>query len=276
LAAEPDINATHALTLTVKADTPKAYREYIFRKQGAFSTISGVESGLEKKALRFTAFGDTPDSVEVFVNGVQRKLGADPEDFQVFVDTTSLAPPNTILFNTLIDQPGTAQIDVIVSKEQPSSTVTLTFKRNKPDESRTHLGAYENVSYVDRLIATGWQRYYLFTYDLDDVTIPLNSILVSQSNTDEMFLLAREPYTQLDRYTEAILPVRDMHPESDFIKYFAQDTITTARVTETAIVSIFPPLRVGKFSVEKTIKTANNGVGEQLIINSRVITGPDA
>jgi hypothetical protein len=274
---EPAIDALFVLTLTVKSDTPKAYREYIFRNPDSFSTISGVESGLEKKALRFTAFGNSPDKIEVFVNGVQRKLGNDPEDFQVFMGNSSLAPPNTILFNTTIEQSGSiTQVDVIISKEEPTSTIAITFKRNKPDESRTGMGAYENISYVDRLVGSEWKRFYLFTYDLDDSSIPLNSILVSQGGADEMFLLARSPYTQLDRYANIILPVRDIHPDTDFIKYFAQDTITTARATETSIVPIFPPLRFGKFSTEKTIKTMNAGVVEQLIVNTRVITGPDA
>jgi hypothetical protein len=39
---------------------------------------------------------------------------------------------------------------------------------------------------------------------------------------------------------------------------------------------VFPPLRFGKFEVEKTIKTATSGVEEQIVVDGNVITGPDA
>ena len=275
LATEPVATATHILTFNVKADTPKAYRQYIFRKEGSFTTVSGVESGLEKKALRFNAFGASPDVVEVYVNGVKRERGIDPEDYQIWDGVGTSLAPNTITFNTAIDQSGAAQIDVIVSKEAATSTVALVFKRNKPDESRANLGAYENVSHADRL-TTSWQRYYMFTYDLDDSIIPLNSILLPPENSTTIFLLARQPYTQLDRYTSLVLPLADMSAERDYIKFYAVDSITTARATNTALTSIFPPLRIGKFATEKTIKITTVGIEEQLVIDSAVITGPDS
>lgn len=274
---EPASNATTTLTLIVKADTPKAYRQYVFRREGSFSSISGTEAGLEKKALRFTTYGTSPDVVEVYVNGVKRERGTDLEDYQVYDGTnSSAAPPNTILFNTNIDQTGVVQVDVIVSKEQVSSTVDLTFKRNKSDESRLSLGTFENISYVDYFLNDTWRRYYLYTLDLDDAVLPLNSILVSQGDSEAMFLLARKPYTQLDRYVNVVAPLVDMSAERDYIKYYAVDSVTTARITDTALKTIFPPLRLGKFNIEKTIKTSIAGVEEQLVIDGKVIVGPDA
>jgi hypothetical protein len=275
---EPVDDATVDLTFSLKADAPKAYRQYVFRKEGSFTTISGIESGLEKKALRFSAYGVDPDVVEVFVNGVKREPGTDPADYQLYDGTsTSVSPPNTILFNTAIDQTGIAQVDVIVSKEQSASTRTLTFKRNKSDESRLALGAWENVSYIEWLWETTWRKFYLYTLDLSTVTsIPLNSILVPEVSSEAVLLLARKPYTQLDRYTNVLIPLSDMSAERDYIKYYAVDSITTARVTDTSIIPIFPPLRVGKFNIEKTIKTPTVGIEEQLIFEGRVIIGPDA
>lgn len=276
-AVEPATNATTTLFLTAKADVPKAYRQYVFRKEGSFSSISGTEAGLEKKALRFTAYGTSPDLVEVYVNGVKQERGTDPEDYQVYDGTTqSLAPPNTILFNTSIDQAGVVQVDVIVSKEQSASTINLTFKRNKLDESRLTLGAFENISYVERFVGGAWQRHYLYTLDLDDANLPLNSILVPQVDSQALLLLARKPYSQLDRYTNIVVPLVDMSAERDYIKYYVIDSVTSARVTDTALKSIFPPLRLGKFSVEKTIKVSTAGVEEQLVVDGKVIMGPDA
>jgi hypothetical protein len=275
-ATAPASDAVVELELAVIADAPKAFRQYVFRKEGSFSTISGVESGLEKKALRFTAYGATPDVIEVFVNGVKREQGTDPEDFQVFTGSaTGSAPPNTIVFNTPIDAPGVTQVDIVVSKEAASSAVTMTFLRNVADGGRS--GAYENVSYVDRFMEGNWVRYYLFTLDLDDVTseLKLNSILVPQER-DAFFLLARQPYTKVDRYGDIVVALEDLSAERDYIKYYAVDSVTTARVTESALTNLYPPLRFGKFAIESTIKTATAGVEEQLVVDGRVIIGPDA
>lgn len=272
----PADTAFQYIHLIVKADTPKAYRQYVFRKEGSFTTVSGVENGLEKKALRFAAYGANPDVVEVFVNGVKLEVGTDPEDYQVYDGTdSSSAPPNTILFNTSLESAGSTQVDVIVSKAASSSTVELKFVRNIADESRNSLGSWENVSYVDRLIDSSWARYYLYTLDIGNANLPLNSIMVPET-LDAFFLMARKPYTQLDRYTDAVVLLQDLSPERDYIKYYAENTVTTARVTSTAITTIWPPLRVGKFVVEKTIKTATSGVEEQLVLDGKVIVGPDA
>jgi len=266
------------LNFTGKTDAPKAYRSYVFRKEEPFTSISGVESGLEKKSLRFTAYGDSPDLVQVFVNGVQREQGTGDDDYQVANGTSSSVAPNTIVFNKLIDQSGITQVDVIVSKEQPATTYPLVFKRNKHDESRAGTGAYENVDYVDGMVtADVWQRYYLYTLDLDSIegTIPLNTILVPPQDETVMFLLARRPYTQVDRSATAVMLLTGLSDERDFVKYYAQDGVTTARATISSFVNVFPPLRFTKFTVEKPITTSVPGDEEQVVIDGKVITGPD-
>lgn len=270
--ASPVDAATLTLEFDGKADTPKAYRAYVFRKEGAFSTISGIESGLEKKALRFNSFGTDVDMVEVYLDGVKQN----PDSDYTIADgsSSSNAPPNTIVFTTVIDRPGIAQVDVIVSKEEASSSYSLTFQRNTSDESRAGTGAYENVDFAS-LLKSAWTTYHLYTLDIDQILIPLNTILVPKE-TDAMFLLARRPYTQLDRYTTLVLPLETMNPEVEYIKYHAVDNIPTLHATQESLVQVFPPLRLGKFVVEKPIATATAGIEEQLVIDGKVITGPDA
>ena len=261
-----------------KVDSPKTYRSYIFRREEPFTTISGVESGLEKKVLRFNATGPSPDLVEVYVNGIQRELGTGPDDYQIADGTTS-QPPNTIVFNSVIDQSGMTQVDVIVSKVQAQVLYELTFTRNKHDESRVGTGAYENVDYVDGMVtADQWQRFYLYTLDLDSAsdTMPLNSILVPAQDSDTFFLLARRPYSQLDRYSTMVILMKGLSDERDYLKYYSQYSVTTARATITSVLSIFPPLRFGKFVVEKPLTAATAGIQEQLVIDGKVITGPDS
>lgn len=271
MAAEPASNSTYTLTLDVKADAPKAFRQYVFRKEGAFSTVSGVESGLEKKTLRYTATGSNPDVVEVFVNGVERELGV---DFIVYDGTANGGVPNTITFTTPINLPGMVQIDVIVSKQATSTELNLVFKRNKSDEARLPTGAFENVSSVKKL--GNAETFYLFTLDLDSAAIPLNSILIAKNPGLEFFMLARQPYTQLDRYFDLIVPLEGLTVDRDYLKFYAIDDVTTLRATTSSVASIYPRLTLTKFNVEKTIKTATAGVEEQLVIDGRVIVGPDA
>ena len=281
--ASPRDQAYIDVSLRGKVDTPKAYRAYVFRREGAFSTISGVESGLDKKTLRFTATGDTPDMVEVYVNGVKREHNTSPEGFLFFDGKATfplpVPPPNTIVFNTPINEAGITQIDVIVSKVEVANDFSLRFTRNKYDESRATTGAYENISYVDGMLNNDtWQRFYLYTLDLDLITsqIPLNTLLVPTQDTTSMFLLSRKPYTQLDRYSTVVMPLKNLNTDGDYIKYYAQDSVTTARATSSSLLTIFPPLRFGKFTVEKTLKVATAGVEEQVVVDGKVITGPDA
>lgn len=253
-----------------KADKPKAYRAYVFRREGPFSTIAGVESGLEKKALRFTK----DDMVEVFLNGVKQEPNTD----YTIADgsASSVAPPNTIVFKNVVDQPGVAQVDVIVSKEEVASSYYLVFKRNISDESRKNTGAFENIASVSGMIHNpDWKTYYLYTLDLEKIDIPLNTILVPK-NSEAMLLLARRPYTQLDRYSTVVIPLQEMDIEIEYLKYFAVDGVPTLQATQESILQIFPPLRFNKFSVERPITTATAGIEEQLVIDGKVITGPDA
>lgn len=275
--ASPINGAVLTLEFEGKADSPKAYRAYVFRKEGAFTTIAGVESGLEKKTLRFTAFGDNPDMVEVYLNGIKQEPIV---DYTIADGSTSSAPPNAIVFTQAIDQSGVAQIDVIVSKEEASSTHVLEFKRNISDESRFGSGAYENVDTVSQLsMVSGtnesWKTYYLYTLDLEKIQIPLNTILVPK-DTDAMLLLAREPYTQLDRYNTLTIPLQGMNQEVEYLKYYAVDGEPRLEATQESLLQIFPPLRLNKFTVERPLMVTTAGIEEQLVIDGKVITGPDA
>ena len=261
---------TITIELEGKADKPKAYRAYVFRREGAFSTVAGVESGLEKKALRFAA----GDMVEVYLDGVKQEPG---EDYSVADGSaTSSAPPNTIAFSRLIDQPGVTQVDVIVSKDEPAASYSLVLRRNTQDESRRGKGAYENVDTVSAIInSDGWEEYSLYTVDLEEVGIPLNSILVPR-DTDAMLLLARRPYTQLDRYSTLVIPLQSMNHEVDYLKFYAVDGVPALQATEESLLQIFPPLRFNKFAVERPVTTPVPGVQEQLVVDGKVIIGPDA
>lgn len=293
LDAEPADSSTLVLPLQIAADTPKTYRQYVFRYETAFTTVVGVESGLEKKTLRFNAYSSVsspiPDIVQVYVNGVQRYQGPGTDDFQVYDGTSaSSVPPNTISFNTAIDLSGNTQVDVIVSQPAAISTASLSFFRNQEDESRASTGAWENVSCVEEFISGVWTKFYLFTCDVSTSTaLTLNTILTASTSlvlngtvqvslANAAFLLARDPFSSLDRYTDISAPLTGMSPDSKYLKYSMVDNKPSLQVTESLLSTLYPPFRVNKFTYEKTIKTAVTGVTGQVTIDGNVIIGPDA
>ena len=276
--------STIKLKLNQRSDAPKNYKAYVYRMDTTFSTVSGVEAGLEKKTLRYEA----TDTVEVFVNGVKQELGVIGTGTYQIYNGVAQVPPNTVVFDSAISLPGMTQVDVIVSPATTTTQSELTFNRNIDDESRLTTGSWENVDYVECFDGTNWRKWYLFTLDLGEATeLVLNTIMTSAASatingsfnvpaTNMMLMLARKPYSTLDRYTNLVVPLTTLTFERDFLKYFAVNGKSVLYVTETAKETIYPPLRVVKFNTEKTIQTALDGVIDQIVVDGSVIVGPDA
>lgn len=281
LAVRGTSTAPVIVTLSQQTDAPKSFSQYIYRFENAFKTIAGVESGLEKKALRFGG----SDVVEVFVNGIKMEQGTAPENYQIYGETMKLQ--NTVSFNEIISNPGVTQVDVVVSKAVPSTEVQVPFVRNTDDESRLLLGAWENVSALKVLEADGaWTDWSLYSIDLDTLStlIKLNSIFTvlsaSQSGTvvplsNIKMVLARKPYSQLDRYINLCIPLSELNSSSSYLKYTAADRVPVLLATSTAITPNYPPFKVQKFNVERTIKTFLPGNSSQVIADTTVVIGPD-
>ena len=277
--------STMKIVLSQRADTPKAYRQYVYRIEGAFSSVSGVEAGLEKKTLRYSS----TDTVDVFLNGVKLVNGTGAADYQLYNGTGSNGvPSNTVNFNTTVSLPGITQVDVIVSPAVPVVPVELLFTRNVNDESRRGKGAWENVDYVERFNGTSWIPYYVFYLDLADGTsLKLNSIMTVDSlgvlnGTDNIassamhLLLAHAPYSQIDRHANITIPLDSLNFDTEYLKYYLVDGTEVLYATEKSISTVYPPMRVQKFAVENTIQVAVPGVTNQIVVDGNVIVGPDA
>lgn len=276
---------TLTLSLSQRADTPKAYRQYVFRIEGAFTSVSGVEAGLEKKTLRYSS----TDTIDVFLNGVKLVNGTDSNNFQLYNGSGSNGvPSNTVNFNSQISLPGVTQVDVIVSPAIQISPIELVFNRNINDESRRGKGAWENVDSILRFNGITWVPYYLFYLDLEDGTaLKLNSIMTVDSiaklnGTDNIqssaiqLLLSHAPYTQIDRYENISIPLDSLNFETEYFKYYLVDGSPVLYATKNSISSVYPPMRVQKFSIENTIKVQVPGVSNQIVVDGNVIVGPDA
>lgn len=288
LSAPPSVTATASLALNVRADTPKSYRQYSYRYDTNFSTVSGVETAIEKKTLRFTAYGVNADLVEVYLDGVQQTLGTGSTEFQVY-DGANSVPPNMISFNSPVIVSGTRQVDVIVSKVQAQAQNTLSFFKNIDNPARLSTGAWENVDSFTRFVGGSWKSFYLFTYDvsstvdldLNTVLTPSGSVLVNDTVSTAIplsecyFMLAREPYSILDRYPDVSARLDVLTNDRDYLKFYPVNSIATLGITETALEAFYPPARLVKFTPELTIKTTLAGVTDQLVVDGKVIVGPD-
>ena len=222
--SDPPPDAIASLTLAVRADTPKNFRSFIFRRDTTFSSVGGVETGREQKTLRFRAYGADPDLVEVYLNGIKLTQGSNPDQFQLCDGTSgSVVPENMVSFNTAVSLPGVNQVDVIVSKRQELAQRVLTFVRNADTPIRTKMGAWENVSFFERFVAGVWTKHFIFRCDIKDTTlIDLNSIMTPIGNimlsnpasavplTNACFMFAREPFSPLDRYLNLSAPLHLM------------------------------------------------------------------
>lgn len=292
LPADPPPGSTAELTLQTRAEAPKAFRSYVFRRDVEFSTVSGVEDGISGKTLRFRAWGPDPDLVEVYLNGVKLQQGLGPADYQVDDGSpTPPAPSNTIKFNTPILPSGTYQVEVIVSKAQPITLQTLLFTRNSDNDARLNTGAWENVSHVERFDSVeGVQRFYLFTFDVagnsvftrDTIVFPVGNVVVDTGMdtipvllSDCIFMLSRKPHTKIDRYPDISIRLQDLDASRDYLKYIVVDGVPTLMVTETSLSTHFPPSIVHRFNPEPTLKVAVEGEEEQLVVDGRLIVGPD-
>ena len=279
------------IEFTSRSSEHRSFKQFSYTFEQSFNTISGVENGLEKKVLRYSV----GDGVEVFINGIEAERGNGPGQFLIYDGTpTSPVPPNIIKFNDDVSLSGSIQVKVIVNKPVSTSSYSLVFKRNTDNEVRINLGAWENVNFVEFFkstgtTGTGYKSYFLFTCDVDSTSLPLNNVfVVSRLLTADAreiplgrgaFLLARAPYSILDRYLNLYIPLDGLSIDRDYLKFSLIDKTATLQATKTAIATCYPPFRIlpdAKFSVEKTLKRQISGVSNQITIDGSIIVGPDA
>lgn len=287
--ANPPPGSTATVTLQVKDETPREFRSFIFRRSSEFSTISGVEDGVSKKVLKFKTWGTGElEEVSVYLDGKKLQQGTEPNDYQIDDGTeSSPAAPNTIQFNSTVQPNGTSQVEVIVAKMRPVETTSLTFNRNEDNESRLALGAWENVSHISRFDGTQTSTYYLFTFDVsqntvlrkDSILFPVSTVTVSGSTDKQLsecfFMLARKPYSKVDRYPDVSIFLSDLDGDRDYLRYHTIDEVLALRAVETAVQVNFPPSKLHKFNPEPTLKAPVVGNQEQLVVDGKLVVGPD-
>lgn len=291
LASAPSDLATATITVEEKPQTPVDFRSFTYLRDELYGTLSGPEDGAARKVLRFRAWGPDPDTVSVFINGVRIAQGPGPGNFQVDDGTpTPPAPPDTVSFNTPILPAGTDQIEVVVSKAPVSTQETLTFFRNIDNDARLNLGAWENVSHLERFDSTaGATSFFLFTFDVkgnatltrDTVIFPTGDVVVTDGGVTPFprsrcfFAIARKPFSKVDRYPDAHIFLDTLDGVEGFMKYRVVNDVLTLEVTAASIGTHFPPTAVRRFNPEGTIRTAVDGTDGASAVDGDIVVGPD-
>lgn len=287
----PSAAATITLNLVAEQQIAKDYRQYVYRKTGAFTIVNGMEDGLAKKVLRYTVTGVTPDLVEVYVDGVKRNRGTGAADYQLYDGSVgSAVPPNSVLFNTVIT--GVApQVDVIVTKAATLSTLTLNLTRMSDDDSRVGIGAWEGVDAVKNPATS--QLFSLFYCDFSEVVgAPVDTKLRVSSTTPSTLtdgtsvtldpawssiLLSRtKVYTELDRQRALWVPLSTLSSDGNYLVIKLLDGERQLLVTEASVADVFPALEVLRFNVPALRRTGLRGDSESAQLDNSIIVGPDA
>lgn len=291
MSVAPSDLATATVVFEEKPQVPVDFRSFTYLRDELFDTLSGPEDGLARKVLRFRAWGPDPDVVSVFINGVQITQGPGPNNFQVDDGSpTPPAPPDTVKFNTPILPTGTDQIEIVVSRAAVSTQEAVVFKRNVDNDARLDLGAWENVSHIDRFdYVSGLTRFFLFTFDVkgnasltrDSIIFPIGDITVADGGITSFqrnhcfFALARSPFSSVDRYPDAHIFLDTIDGQDGFLKYSTVNGALTLQATASSISSYFPPSIVGRFNPEETIKTSIDGSDDTLVVDGGIVVGPD-
>lgn len=292
LGFNPSVNAVLTLNLVAEQQAPKEFRQYVYRRTGSFSVINGVEDGLAKKVLRYTATGVNPDLVEVYVDGVKREQGAGPNDYRLYDGSVgSPVPPNSVLFNSVVT--GVApQVDVIVTKAATISTTTLVFNRAIDDESRVGTGAWEGVDLVSHPILGDHSLFFCDFSEISsglavDVKLRLNPAVPStivdggppvviQPQRVAVLLSRARLFTQLDRQRSRWVPLSQLEGANDYLLVKLIDGVRSMFVTETSALNIFPILQVVRFNAPTLQKTSLIGDDDAAELENTIIVGPDA
>lgn len=284
-------SATAVLNLVAEQQTPRDYRQYIYRRSGSITVVNGVEDGAAKKVLRYNITGLTPDVVEVYVDGVKRNLGTGPTEYQLYDGTPgSPVPLNSVLFNSPVTGV-LPQIDVIVTQQATISSIQLTFTRAIDNEGRVGTGAWEGVNRVSTPIIGSYSLFYCDFANISstfttDVKLRLNmetpSLVVDGSNSNidpnkAAILLSRsELFTQLDRQRSTWIQLSDIGTNTNYLVVKLEAGNKKMFVTEASIRDIFPPLTVHRFDppvLQSTSLTGNDNAAQP---DNSIIIGPDA
>jgi hypothetical protein len=285
LPTAPAPGTTATLKLAARRAVPRSYRQYSYTRTAEFTVIQGREDGVAGKSLTY----DPSDIVEVFIDGTRREQGTGPNDFQIFDGVIfpgipPNVPPNTIVFNSPVEVSTTSQIDVIVSQPEPLQEIPLTFTLNS-GSTLLPAGAWRNVKAIQRRAPSS--TFYLFTHEVstssglpeNSILFPVDSVILTPLETVSLsqvhILLARKPYSQVDRYIDIYVVAADLDGQGDYLKYSPVDGVQALQVTERTLTTSYPPGQLIKFSPEPIITEPPGSSSEQVTVDGKVIVGPD-
>lgn len=229
-----DINVN--FVQTTPADIP--YQQYLFRPTVDTTLVSGRDS--QNKNLRFDQLAIDEKRVYVRVNGVPKVEG---------VDIT--LTPNTVTFSSIVAQNSSIEISVYFKKI--TTERSLSFAANAFNVSA--VGAWGNIRWINRFNSSGapdaakWRVYtgrvsLAESAKLKLVNITdLNNVEIVQPSS-AIFLLASDPFENVDRYLNFIVSADDLTDGYDI--HATKNSTSELAVASNTVAEIYPPLILKK------------------------------
>ncbi len=280
--------ATLELDFEAEQQTPQSFLKYTYKRTVPFTIVNGVEDANAKKVLRYDITGTSPDQVEVYVNGVRRAQGTSSGEYRLYDGTVgSPVPPNSVLFNTAVTGTST-QIDVVVTKQATTNTITMVLERAVDDESRVGTGAWEGVNSVKHIVNGSDRVSDLFYLDFTEAsqTLPRDVKLrvlaarvitigsyLAPLDTVRILLSREKQYLTVDKIRSFVIPISNVTADSYMmIKYI--DDERRLLCMDSAIQEVFPPIAPQFFDAPSLLSsgTANDDATD---IDNTYIIGPD-
>lgn len=259
------------------------YQQFIFK----IPTVTDVVPVIDGVAIRdsygkLLDFSDAAVSekrIFVLVDGVPRFVGSDPQDISQLANSR-------VYFNSEI--PAGSTVSVLIYDEKNTKEKTITFDLNSARPTR--YGAWQNIAIVRDLnfkeesTPDPW-----YVYSCESVTtvepnsrIEIQSImdvdgnnLVSKNNLDTaIFLLAKNPYTPVDRYYNFCVNLLNAST-SFLISSVSESGIIKLKILDNEITEIFPPLKIntGDYHTPDVISQKYQAL-DVFQLNSEKILGP--
>lgn len=247
-----DLVALNTPNLSVKFEQRRIesvkFTQFVFMNTTATNTISGKDSYGKNLRIDLTAFAE--GRVRVKVNGVHRN------DFTVIAGQNA-----SVTFETTIATLSTVDIFVYLEKEVEGRT--LTFVANYALSVNSLTGSWGNVKwiYLPDKITKAETKYWLFT-SVSTGNIQPSSYarlveVVGHELSNVEFLLAKKPFSHLDRYHLGTIRAIDL--ESSFSVFASNRSIRDFTVSPKLVTSTFPIIKIYYYG-EKASLTANNSI----------------
>ena len=271
-------------TATVKmvlsgAKEQREFNQYTYTKDTVFSIINGVESGVAKKVLKYSAANE----VQVYLNGVKQIPGV---NYLLYNSSSTDVPPNSVKFISELSS-NINEIVIVVSSGAVLNDVEIVFNRTINDESILN-NPWNNVRSIE---SPSIQTNSIFYCDFNAVSASLKantkflfksmSLTNSASSVSTPFTTAsflfssNDNFLWTDRKLSVHVPVQNCTDSLNYLYVQSINSIKKMTVTKNSIKNLFPIPKIKTFTVENRVISNLQTNKDSGTVQNNDIIGPD-